>query len=102
MPRRNTCNETNLKDLKLKQDFPDTCSKYFFTDRKTSMVKTIPDELKTVLDLMIKMLNYIKSKALKTRFVKKKINEEVEYHNETLVFCTEIRWLSKSKVLIKF
>jgi hypothetical protein len=65
------------------------------------MIKSIPDELKNVLDLIIKMVNYTKSRALKTRILKK-ICEEAGSRYEILVLHTEIRWLSKGKVLNRF
>jgi hypothetical protein len=36
---------------------------------------SLKDELKNVLDLVIKMVNYIKSRALKTRILKKMCEE---------------------------
>jgi len=39
-------------------------STHCFTHREALMIKSIPDELKNVLDLVIKIINYIKSRAL--------------------------------------
>jgi len=39
------------------------------------MIKSILDELKNIIDLVNKMVNYIKSRALKTRILKKMCEE---------------------------
>lgn len=54
------------------------------------MTKTITDEHKNILSLMIKMINYIKSKSLKIKYLKM-IYHEVSSRYETLVLHTEIR-----------
>jgi hypothetical protein len=77
---------------RLKQDFPNIISNHYFIHHKTLMIKSIPDELKNVLYLVIKMVNYIKSRALKTRILKK-ICEEAGSRYEVLVLHTKIRWL---------
>jgi len=79
---------------RLKQDFLNIVSTHCFIDREALMMKTIPDELKNIFDLVIKMVNYIKSKALKTRILKK-ICEETDSRYEVLVLYTEIQWLSE-------
>ncbi|XP_025413407.1 zinc finger BED domain-containing protein 5-like [Sipha flava] len=86
---------------RLKQDFPNIISTHCFIHREALMIKSIPDKLKNVLDLVIKMVNYIKSRALKTRILKK-MCEEAGSRYEVLVLHTEIRWLSKGKVLNRF
>jgi hypothetical protein len=86
---------------KLKQNFPNIISTHCFIYREALMIKSIPDELKNVLDLVIKMVNYIKSRDLKTRILKK-MCEEAGSRYEILVLHTEIRWLSKGKVLNRF
>ncbi|KAL4097260.1 hypothetical protein QTP88_022063 [Uroleucon formosanum] len=65
------------------------------------MVKTIPTELKSVLNLVVNMVNLVKSRALKTRLLKEICHEAGSKH-DTLVLHTEIRWLSKGKVLQRF
>jgi hypothetical protein len=48
---------------KLKQDFPSIISTHCFIHREALMIKSFPDEFKNVLDLVIKIVNYIKSRA---------------------------------------
>ncbi|XP_025412220.1 zinc finger BED domain-containing protein 5-like [Sipha flava] len=81
---------------KLKQNFPNIISTHCFIHREALMIKSIPGELKNVLDLVIKMVNYIKSRDLKTRILKK-MCEEAGSRYEVLVLHTQIRWLSKGK-----
>jgi septum formation topological specificity factor MinE len=45
--------------FRLKQDFLNIISTHYFIHREALMIKSIPDELKNVLDLVIKMVNYI-------------------------------------------
>jgi hypothetical protein len=65
------------------------------------MAKTIPTELKSVLDSVVKMVNFVKSRALKTRLLRQMCHEAGSRHY-TLVLHIDIRWLSKSKVLVRF
>ncbi|CAI6345821.1 unnamed protein product [Macrosiphum euphorbiae] len=65
------------------------------------MVKTVPAELKSVLSLVVNMVNFVKSRALKTRLLKEMCHKAGSKY-DTLVLHTEIRWLSKGKVLQRF
>lgn len=70
----------------------------FFIHREVLMVKIFPIELKSFLDVGVYMVNFIKSRALKTKLLKHvSLEEDIKY--DTLVLHTEIRWLSKGKVL---
>ncbi|KAL4104841.1 hypothetical protein QTP88_020117 [Uroleucon formosanum] len=79
---------------KVKQNFPNVGSTHCFIHREALMVKTIPAELKSVLNLVVNMVNFVKSRALKTRLLKEMCHEAGSKH-DTLVLHTEIRWLSK-------
>jgi len=65
------------------------------------MVKTIPAELKNFLNLVVNMVNFVKSRTFKTRLPKETCHEAGPKH-DTLVFRIEIRWLSKDKVLQRY
>lgn len=67
------------------------------------MVITIPAELKSVLNLIVNLVNFVKSRALKTRLLEEMCHEAGSKH-DTLVLHTEIRsrWLSKGKGLQRF
>ena len=59
--------------------------------------KTLPKPLKDVLDSLIKIVNYIKSRALNTRQFKE-LCEDMDSTHEALTIYTAVRWLSKGNV----
>ncbi|XP_065646395.1 protein FAM200C-like [Hydra vulgaris] len=68
-------------------------STHCFLHRKSLLSKTLPVALKPVLDKVVNMVNFIKSKPLKIRvFINLGISMEVKY--ESLLLHTEERWLS--------
>lgn len=81
-----------LKGLfaKVKEHFPNVGSTHCFIHREVLMVKTVPTELKSVLDVVTNMVNFVKSRALKTRLLKQMCLEAGTKH-DTLVLHTEIR-----------
>jgi hypothetical protein len=86
---------------RVKQDFSNVGSTHCFIHREALVAKTIPAELKSVLDSVVKMVNYVKSRALMTRLLKQMCQEAGSRH-DTLVLHTDIRWLSRGKVLGRF
>jgi hypothetical protein len=86
---------------RLKQDFPNVGSTHCFLHREALVVKPIPAPPMSVMDSVVAMVNYIKTRAVKTRLLKVMCKEAGARH-ETLVLHTNIRWLSKGKVLSKF
>ena len=60
--------------------------------------KTLPPELKEVLDDVVSMVNAIKSSALNTRLFRLLCQEFDENHEELLLH-TEVRWLSRGNML---
>lgn len=69
-----------------------------FIHREALVAKTLKDELKLVLDQVIKMVNYIKSRPLKSRLFKQ-LCIAMESKHLCLILHTEVRWLSRGKVL---
>jgi hypothetical protein len=65
------------------------------------IAKTIGPELKLVLDLVVKMVNFIKQRPLKSRILAK-LCESMESPHVKLLLHTEVRWLSRGKVLSRF
>jgi hypothetical protein len=86
---------------KVKQNFPNVGSIHCFIHREALIVKTIPTELKHVLNLVVNMVNFVKLRAFKTRLFKEMCREAGSKH-DTLVLHTKIRWLSRGKVLQRF
>lgn len=62
--------------------------------------KTLPNDLNDVLKLCIKVVNYIKKSALCTRFFTA-FCEDLGTEHKTLLFHTEVRWLSKGNMLAR-
>ena len=66
--------------------------------RQAPMVKTMPEELKSVLNDVIKAVNFIKANALNSRLFRD-LCKESDSEFETLFLYSHVRWLSKGKVL---
>ena len=62
--------------------------------------KTLPPELKCVLDDAVKIVNHIKSCALNSRILKL-LCQEFKTEHEVLLFHTEVRWLSRGNMLAR-
>ncbi|XP_050066389.1 zinc finger BED domain-containing protein 5-like [Aphis gossypii] len=71
-----------------------------FLHREALIAKTLPQELKAVLDQTITMVNYIKLRPLKSRLFKQLCNA-MDAKHECLLLHTEVRWLSRGKVLMR-
>ena len=72
-----------------------------FIHREAIVAKTFGTELKSALDVVVKIVNYIKMRPLKRRLFKK-LCACMEAEHSTLIQHTEIQWLSREKVLSRF
>ena len=82
----------------VKTQNPNLIITHCFLHREVLVSKTLGAVLKSVLDKVVSMVNFIKSRSLKTRLFKK-LCETMESKHECLILYTEIRWLSRGKVL---
>ena len=69
-----------------------------FLHREVLIGKTLNSDLKQVLKDVIKIINYIKARPLKSRLFTK-LCKEMEANYENLLLHTEARWLSRGKAL---
>lgn len=69
--------------------------------REALAVKKMSTEHKTILDELVKIVNYIKSRPLNSRIFTK-LCQEMGSKHEQLFLHTEIRWLSRENVLTRF
>jgi len=77
---------------------PNITSTHCFLHRESLISKTLPITLKPILDQVVNMVNYIKSRPLKTRLFKK-MCASMDAQHENLLLHSEVRWLSRDKVL---
>ena len=60
--------------------------------------KTMPSQLLEIMSTIIKIVNFIKSSTLNTRLFRE-LCEDMTASHQTLLFHTQVRWLSKGNVL---
>ncbi|XP_076352668.1 zinc finger BED domain-containing protein 5-like [Tachypleus tridentatus] len=85
----------------VKQSQPNIFITHCFLHREALVAKAIGPELKEVLDMVVKMVNYLKSRPVKCRQFTK-LCESMDAEHVTLLFHTEVRWLSRGRVLSRF
>ncbi|XP_051778559.1 zinc finger BED domain-containing protein 5-like [Erpetoichthys calabaricus] len=83
------------------QQNPNIIVTHCFLHREALVAKTIGRELKSVLDMVVKIVNYMKMRPLKCRQFAK-VCESVEADHVTLIQHIDVRWLSRGKVLRRF
>ena len=85
----------------VKRVAPQVIGTHCMIHRQVLATKTLPLPFKEVLNHVIKAVNIVKSKPLATRFFKI-LCEELGSLHDVLLFNTEVRWLSKGKVMKRF
>lgn len=71
-----------------------------FIHREVLMTKTLGSELNSVLSNFVRMVNYIKGKPLKSTIFSE-ICKSMDADFTNLLYHTEVRWLSRGKVLLR-
>ncbi|XP_068232182.1 SCAN domain-containing protein 3-like [Palaemon carinicauda] len=82
----------------VKRENSSVITTHYFLHREALVAKTISNDLKSVLEKVVKMVNSIKSRPLKSRLFTK-LCEELEAKHLNLLLHTEARWLSRGKIL---
>jgi len=85
---------------KIKEKSKEIRSSHCILHRHALAMKTMPFSLKNVMDDAIKIINFIKSRPLKSRLFKMLCDDMGSLHS-TLLFHTEVRWLSRGKALTR-
>ena len=83
---------------KVKEINPSVVSTHCIIHRESLASRTLPDELRDVLNVAIKVVNFIKSGALNSRLFKL-LCKDMDSEHEALLFHTNVRWLSKGNML---
>ena len=83
---------------RIKNIVPNCSSSHCVLHRHALVCKKISIDMKTVLDEAVQIVNFIKSRPLQSRLFKI-ICEDMESQHTTLLLHSEVRWLSRGKVL---
>lgn len=75
-------------------------SSHCIIHRQALAVKKMPVSLKTVLEESVKLINFIKSRPLNMRLFKILCDDMGSLHT-SLLLHTEVRWLSRGKILLR-
>ena len=79
---------------------PNVTFTHCFIHREALASKTLPCGLQEVLNVTIKVVNFVKSSATYTRPFRK-LCEDMESDRKNLLYYTKVRWLSKANVLFR-
>ena len=84
----------------VKQQHPSIITTHCFLHREVLMAKTLGTKLKEVFDQVVEMVNFIKTRPVKAR-VFELLCENMDSQHTRLLLHTEVRWLSRGRVLCR-
>lgn len=82
----------------VKKEIPNVMVTHCFLHRHALASRTLPGFLKDVMSTCIKIINFIRSRALNHRLFKI-LCQEMGAEHDILLYYTEVRWLSRGQVL---
>ena len=82
---------------RIREKHRDIIVTHCFLHRETLVVKTLPADLASTLNTEVSIVNFVKTKPLKSRMFAI-LCEEMGADHTNLLLHTKIRWLSRSKV----
>ncbi|XP_076043697.1 zinc finger BED domain-containing protein 5-like [Oratosquilla oratoria] len=83
---------------KVKERNPSVMSTHCILHQEALASRTLPVEMMDVLNVAIKIVNFVKAGALNSRLFKL-LCKDMESEHEALLFHTNVRWLSKGNML---
>ena len=85
---------------RVKQKNPDAVGTHCVIHREALASKTLPTAMKNKLDIIIRIVNFIKSSAVNSRLFSQ-LCKQMDSNHENLLFHTKVRWLSKGNMLAR-
>lgn len=82
----------------VKKEIPHVIITHCFLHRHALASRTLPTFLKEVMSTCVKIINFIRARALNHRLFKR-LCQEMGSQHEVLLYYTEVRWLSRGQVL---
>ncbi|XP_076352725.1 protein FAM200C-like [Tachypleus tridentatus] len=84
----------------MRKEVPNLKITHCFLHRHSLSAKDIAPDLKKTLDICVKVVNFIRSRALNHRLFQS-LCEEMGQEHTVLLYHTEVRWLSRGPVLFR-
>ncbi|KAI0210699.1 hypothetical protein LSAT2_004545, partial [Lamellibrachia satsuma] len=78
---------------------PDITASHCMLHRHSLVTKDMNEELHSVLNAVVKIVNFVKVNPINTRLLRI-LREEMRSGHEDILFHSEVRWLSKGIVVI--